>query len=160
MSPVKTVLSFLLAVSFLPCSFASESLPQESPSSSVPWRVALAEANRLVEEHPQWHLYRGAGESMIPHYGSHSLLIVQKAPLHALRPGMIAVFEDSAGDRVGHLVAEVHEGGISTKGVRSYSTDPGKLTQSNFLGIVTAVMHTSRNDRDEPDLPRVTGKRY
>lgn len=150
----------LIAVATLAIGVMSSVSAHTAPSSSVPFETAVKEATWLTSLYPTWNIYRGEGRSMYPHYGSHSLLIVNEAEISAVKAGMIVLFVDAEGDRVAHLVERTDAGELRTRGANNKSVDPAPVTADNFIGVVIGVMHTSRNSSPDTSIPVAIGKTY
>lgn len=150
----------LIAVASLVIGGMSSVSAQTAPSSSVPFEMAVKEAAWLTGLYPTWNIYRGEGESMHPHYGGHSLLIVNETNISAVKSGMIVLFEDAEGDRVAHLVERSEAGELWTRGANNPSTDPATVTAENFIGVIVGVMHTDRNSIPDTTIPVAIGKTY
>lgn len=158
LSKFKTCITASLAI--VAIGLASQASAQKAPSSGVPFATALAEAIWLNEMNPRWDIYRGDGDSMYPHYGSHSLLLVKDTPIDAIRAGMMVLYIDAEGDRVAHLVDRVEGSQLRTRGAHTKEVDPTPVSQENLLGIVIGVMHSARNSPIETSVPVALGKRY
>jgi hypothetical protein len=124
----------------------------------VPAATAARELSAIAA-HAGWTLYRGAGDSMLPHYGENSLMLVAPATVAGLRPGMLAVYRDAAGDLVGHMVTAASTVAANTRGVNAGRTDPEAIVADNLVGVIVGIFHT-RADGTAAELPVVIGKRF
>jgi hypothetical protein len=129
------------------------------PSSTVSFERALADANRITALFSGWEVYRAVGDSMHPHYGANSLVVIAPARAETIAVGNIVVFVDAAGDRVAHTVIARNGDTITTAGANTQRLDPSPLSVSQVLGVAVGVMHTSGIDANA-ELPVVIGKRY
>ncbi len=129
----------------------------DAPKSAVPFRQALREAETIVQTRSDWEVMQGAGQSMLPFYGEHSLLFVARADISQVRPGMIVVYRDAEGDRVGHRAEEAGPGGVRVRGLRNAGRTSALVTSDNLIGVVFGVVHTRAAD-PASNLPRVIGK--
>ena len=78
---------------------------------------------------------------MIPFVGENSVILFRHLSLDEVKPGMMVVFQDHAGDNVVHMVHRITHEGLVTKGHNNFRTDPDRVTQKNLLGAVVAVLH-------------------
>lgn len=131
-----------------------------APVSSVPFTTALAEAQAIVSQQSSWMLYRTEGDSMNPYFGAAALLLVQKASVESLRPGMIAVYEDAEGDLVAHRVERITAEGVIAKGVNNLSEDPLPIRSEALRGVVFGTLHTRGDAPNNIDVPVAYGKRF
>jgi hypothetical protein len=132
----------------------------EAPRSGISISVAAEESARITELNFSWTIYRAAGDSMHPHYGANSLLIVNKVSISDLRKGMIVLYRDHEGDVVGHSVAAMDESGIRAKGTYTDKLDPTPITSENLIGVVLGVMHANSESNALSEKPLALGKRY
>lgn len=135
-------------------------------SSDVPLNQALDEARIVCQINPKWDVMLGSGTSMHPHFGSGSVLIVDKVNYNALKPGMIAIYRDSDGDLVGHSLVTKHGDKWVTRGNQNSVNDPDKLSNSNYLGVVFGIIQTEDNGKlalssnELNGVKVVVGKKY
>lgn len=132
----------------------------EAPRSGVSISMAAEEAARIIHYNSDWTIYRVDGDSMHPHYGANSLLIVNKVSIERLRKGMIVLYRDHDGDVVGHSVATIDASGVRAKGTYTDELDPNPVTRDNLIGVVVGVMHSKSNSNALSEKPLVLGKRY
>jgi signal peptidase I len=112
-----------------------------TPTSSVPYAQAVADAQRVASLHPQWQVLKVSGESMEPEFGDASLLLVSRADMDMLHAGMVAVYRDATGDLVAHRLIAPTANGWIVKGLNNDRPDPGVVTAQNLLGVVFGVLH-------------------
>ncbi len=86
-----------------------------------------------------WQVMIGAGESMAPLFGSHSVLVVDSAPFETLRTGMIAIYRDRSGDLVGHSLKHKDGPGWVAQGFNNWKSDSERVNDSNYVRIVFGV---------------------
>ncbi len=87
----------------------------------------------------------GTGESMMPLYRDHSVLIVRFDPISTLRPGMTVVFVDERGKRVAHALVRQQGRGWITKGIGNSACDMVGVTEANYVGVVVKVFEPAGN---------------
>lgn len=130
-------------------------------NSPVSYRRALADAERVASLNPDWMVMRTAGNSMTPHYGDNAVLVVSKINYRSLRPGMIVVYRDQAGDLVGHTLVAMNADGWIARGQNNRINDPHPVTPENLVGVIFGVFHSAGADlRIGKHLPLVISKRY
>jgi len=136
------------------------------PRTDVPLTQAIADATRVAQAEESWSVMVADGVSMVPHYGSHSVLIVDRIPFNELRVGMIVVYRNREGDLVGHQLVRRDGAGWWTGGVNNSRLDPEPLEPRNYVGVVFGVLTARGPDRDgirlarQMGLPTVMGKSY
>ena len=150
--------SALLLIAFpalAACAYAA------APTSPVPYAVALAEAQKVAALNPAWTVMRCDGDSMTPYFGDASLMLVQPSRVSELRPGMIAVYRDAAGDLVAHSVVKVDASGATLRGFNNTRNDPDVVTDANLAGVVFGFLHSAGGDdaTSAAALPLAVGKR-
>lgn len=119
------------------------------PSTNVPYAQALQDAQSIARQNPNWEVARCQGFSMSPFFTERSLLLVKKIPFEKLRPGMVAVYTDSAGDIVAHKVTARAGEGWHCQAFQNKITDPTPVSSANFRGIVFGVLNA--NSGPDPD---------
>lgn len=132
----------------------------EAPRSGISISMAAEESARITSLNSGWTIYRADGDSMHPHYGANSLLIVREVAVSELRKGMIVLYRDHEGDVVGHTVADVNAHGVRAKGTYTENLDPTPITGENIVGVVLGVMHASSESKVLAEKPLALGKRY
>lgn len=148
--------------------FISPSISQAArslPRSDVPFSTAISDALHVAQQKPTWEVMVAKGDSMVPHYGDGSVLVVDALPFENLRPGMIAVFKDAAGDWVGHFIQARGAEGWITRGINNSRADAAELTESNYHGVIFGVLNSAGADAaglalaQGHGIPTVIGKR-
>jgi hypothetical protein len=112
-----------------------------APSSGVPFVQALADARKVVAQHPGWIVFTAKGQSMEPQFGGTSLLLASEANFDNLRPGMLVVYRDASGDRVAHRLMERTDAGWVVKGLNNDKADPGLVTKDNLQGVIFGILN-------------------
>lgn len=131
---------------------------QRMPDSPLGFDEASQQLQTIAETNPDWSLYAAEGDSMLPHYGDNTLLMVKNASLNDLKPGMIAVYQTSDNELVGHSVMSVSSREATVRGSNNSRIDPEIINDNNLVGIVMGSFHTKESTNG--DLPVVLGKRY
>jgi signal peptidase I len=112
-----------------------------APSSGVPFLDALSDARHLASIKADMSVYMVKGDSMEPFFGNNSILVINKTDFDALRPGMMVVYRDAAGDFVAHRVIEHTSIGWTVMGQNNDKKDPGLVTSDNYQGTVFCMLH-------------------
>jgi len=112
-----------------------------APSSGVPFLDALSDARRITHSNSEWALFMVKGDSMEPHFGKNSMLLIDQCDFSALRVGMMVIYLDASGDYVAHRIIERSGTNWIAKGQNNSQPDPGLVTPSNFQGAVFGIIH-------------------
>jgi hypothetical protein len=129
------------AVRFSPAAVAAM-----SPTADV---VRPFDAIRLAQDYVAAHegseYLVGSGDSMMPLYRDHTVVVFQKAALAQLQAGMTVVYMARSGRPVAHvLVCRTSEGWIAM-GVGNAACDTTRVTDSNLLGVVVRAFEASKS---------------
>ncbi len=155
-----STLRILLSVVVMTVLSALQAAAAFAPQSSVSFRKALADAESVAALNAGWSVMKAAGDSMNPHFGDSSLLLVDQVSFERLQSGMIVVYRDAQGDLVGHRLIEKTANGWVARAANSTKNDPVCVTAQNFVGVVFGALHYSPETAGSADLPVVYGKRY
>jgi hypothetical protein len=139
--PVVTLaLSSLLwsgCASSAPVQFSQAAVDTNSPSAQV---VAPLEAVHLAEAyvriHPGTDYMIGSGESMMPLYKDHTVIVTQKICMSDLKAGMTVVFIGDSGFPVAHALVKATTDGWIAQGVGNAQCDHTLVSKDNFIGMV------------------------
>ncbi|WP_309398807.1 hypothetical protein [Cerasicoccus maritimus] len=158
-------LHLMLACSILMLGIRAESRQIEvNCSTNVSLQQAISDGQKVAERNAGWEVMLGGGQSMAPYFGNGSVLLVDEAPMSKLKPGMMVVFEDEAGDLVGHWLMRNEDGRWITRGVNNRRDDPGSLNAHNYRGVIFGVLNSAGEDpaglayAAKCGIPRVLGK--
>lgn len=117
--------------------FSPQAVAAMSPAAEV---VQPFEAMRLgkkyVAEHPGTDFLVGSGDSMLPLYKDHTVVVTQMVALSDLKAGMTAVYLGDAGRPVAHVLVQSTSDGWIAMGVGNARSDTTLVTKDNLLGIV------------------------
>lgn len=156
------LVSIILAVfTFIPL---QAEIRNVNPTTGVPLKQAIRDALTVAERDADWTVMLGDGVSMSPYYAEGSVLLVDRAPYHKLKEGMMVIFRDNSGDLVGHWLVRQEGNGWVTQGVNNASIDPELMTSSNFVGVIFGVLNSRGADAQglayaqQMQLPSVIGK--
>jgi len=115
-------------------------MPGGGLNSPAPERLAAREVWRVAEalaaSVPQGDVVVGCGDSMLPLYPDHTVLVVQRLPLEQLRPGMTVVFIGSRGRPVAHTLVAKTIFGWTTRGMANARSDSTRVRAKNYVGTV------------------------
>jgi len=124
--------------------FSPQAVAAMSPSAEV---VQPFEAIRLgkkyVAEHAGTEFLVGSGDSMLPLYKDHTVVVTQKVAMADLKAGMTAVYFGDLGRPVAHVLVKNTADGWIAMGVGNAKCDATMVTQDNFLGIVVKAFEPS-----------------
>jgi len=112
-----------------------------APASGVPFLNALADARLITHVNTGWKVFMVKGQSMEPHFGKNSMLLIDKCDFSDLRVGMMVIYQDAAGDFVAHRLVERTGTGWVAKGQNNEKNDPTLVTLDNFQGVVFGIVH-------------------
>jgi hypothetical protein len=117
--------------------FSPQAVSAMSPAAEV---VQPFEAMRLgkkyVAEHPGTDFLVGSGDSMLPLYKDHTVVVTQQVAVRDLKAGMTAVFLGDSGRPVAHVLVQLTSDGWIAQGVGNARCDDTRVTQDNLLGVV------------------------
>ncbi len=117
--------------------FSPAAVAAMSPAAEV---VQPFEAMRLgkkyVAEHPGTEFLVGSGDSMLPLYRDHTVVVTQQVAVEDLKPGMTAVYFGDSGRPVAHVLVQKTSDGWVAMGVGNARADTTLVTKDNLLGVV------------------------
>ncbi len=120
----------------------TETIARMSPPPTVvtPYQ-AVELAKQYVSEHPGSDFAIGSGDSMLPLYSDHDVIILERPALSELKPGQTVVFMGGNGVPVAHLLVNHSSRGWSTMGLNNTSLDPDTLSEGGYVGVVVKAYH-------------------
>jgi hypothetical protein len=117
--------------------FSPAAVAAMSPAAEI---VAPFEAMRLgkkyVADHPGTEFLVGSGDSMLPLYKDHTVVVTQQVAVADLKPGMTAVYFGDSGRPVAHVLVQKTSDGWVAMGVGNARADTTLVTKDNLLGVV------------------------
>lgn len=164
-TPKTLRLIFSLTCLTLTIGLNSVQAKNNTPPTDVPLAKAINDAQKVAALKTRWEVMLADGDSMSPHYGECSVLVVDKLPYRQLREGMVAIYRDSKGDLVGHLVLKKETDGWVMQGANNDNPDSDLMTKDNYVGILFGVLNSAGDDSaglhlaETLKLPTVIGKR-
>ena len=117
--------------------FSPQAVAMMSPQSEIvqPFE-ALRLAKAYVMDHPGTEYLVGSGDSMLPLYRDHTVVVTQKVAVADLRAGMTAVYVGDLGRPVAHVLVKRDSDGWVAMGVGNAECDSTRVTGENLVGIV------------------------
>jgi hypothetical protein len=129
------------AVRFSPAAVAAM-----SPSADL---VRPFDAIRLAQDYVATHdgseYLVGSGDSMMPLYRDHTVVVFQKTALAVLKPGMTVVYLADSGRPVAHVLVRRTSDGWIAMGVGNAKCDATRVTDSNLMGVVVRAFEASKS---------------
>jgi hypothetical protein len=117
--------------------------------SPVPERVlpleAVRQARLFVAAHPGTDFMVGSGDSMLPLYKDHTVIVTRRIAIHQLRPGMTVVFMDPEGCAVAHVLVRLTYSGWISMGIGNSECDRGRVVDDNYIGVVIRAFEPMGN---------------
>jgi hypothetical protein len=99
-------------------------------------REAWRRAEAYAAAHPDMEVVVGSGDSMLPLYRDHTILVVQHQTMAALRGGMTVVFVGDNGRPVAHALVERTSRGWRAAGLGNAGSDHTLVCYDNYIGTV------------------------
>ena len=117
--------------------FSPQAVAALSPAAEVvqPFE-AMRLGTRYVAEHPGTEFLVGSGNSMLPLYKDHTVVVTQQVAVADLKAGMTAVYFGDSGRPVAHVLVKKTSDGWIAMGVGNAKCDTTPVTQDNLLGVV------------------------
>ena len=97
---------------------------------------AIHLADQYVHDHPGTDYMIGSGQSMMPVYKDHTVIVTQKLPMSELKAGMTVVFIGDSGFPVAHVLVKQTDEGWIAQGVNNAHCDETRIVSENFIGMV------------------------
>ncbi len=119
-----------------------EAVARMSPPPTVvtPYQ-AVELARQYVSGHPGSDFAIGSGNSMLPLYSDHDVIILERPALSELKLGQTVVFMGENGVPVAHLLVNHTSRGWSTMGMDNSTIDPETLSEGRYVGVVVKAYH-------------------
>jgi hypothetical protein len=120
------------ALASVPTAVCASPQPQTVPSLLDGWR----QAERYAAEHANCEVFVGQGDSMLPLYRDHTVLVVEAVPMGELQAGMTVVFTGDRGRLVAHTLLQKTLLGWSAIGLGNHEPDRTCVCRRNLVGVV------------------------
>jgi hypothetical protein len=100
---------------------------------------------KYVADHAGTDFLVGRGDSMLPLYRDHTVVVTQHVAMSALRAGMTAVYVGESGRPVAHVLVKKTFSGWIAMGVGNAACDSTRVTGDNLLGIVVKAFEPTKS---------------
>jgi len=112
-------------------------IAQNSPAPEVvtPYQ-AIENARAYVKAHPGADYAIGSGDSMLPLYKDHAVIVTERPALSELKLGQTVMFMGQNGVPVAHTLIRHTAQGWVTMGLGNPVPDEGTLAEDNYMGVV------------------------
>ena len=97
---------------------------------------AMRLGKKYVVDHPGTEFLVGSGDSMLPLYRDHTVVVTQKTAVGDLKAGMTAVYIGELGRPVAHVLVKKTSDGWVAMGVGNAECDSTLVTAENLVGVV------------------------
>src|SRR5271165_1018280 len=98
---------------------------------------------KYVAEHAGTHCLVGSGNSMLPLYKDHTVVITHSIAMPDLKAGMTVAYIGESGRPVAHVLVKKSFGGWIAKGVGNAGCDSEPVTKYNLIGVVIKAYEPS-----------------
>jgi hypothetical protein len=105
----------------------------------------LHRAEAYVKAHPGSDYVVGSGDSMLPLYRDHTVLVIEPTPLSELKRGMTVVFVGDNGFPVAHTLVRQTRKGWVAMGLGNQEADDRLVRADNYIGTVIAAYEPNEN---------------
>ena len=140
---------FLLAL-FAGCaSQPADPAAKASPSANVGKLQAWNDAEMLAQRAEGRSAAAGSGNSMLPVYGDHTMLVINAVPYDTLRLGMTVAYRNSRGHEVVHKLIGKEADGWRVAGLNNDEADAELVTPYNLIGVVYATLNYDADDEED-----------
>jgi signal peptidase I len=155
---VSTLLRTISAVTAFFLVAAGRASVVERPLSSVSLTTTVNDASKVAARHGDMQVLRIEGDSMLPFFGSGSVVIVKKIDASQLRPGMVVVYQNRFGDTVAHRLVEQAAAGWIAQGYNNSVADTTAVSNENLIGVVYATFHSNGHADPFSGLASLVGR--
>ena len=126
--------------------FSPAAVAALSPAADV---VRPFDAIRLAQDYVAAHdgseYLVGSGDSMMPLYRDHTVVVFQKTALAQLQAGMTVVYMADSGRPVAHVLVRRASDGWIAMGIGNTACDATRVTDSNLMGVVVRAFEASKS---------------
>jgi hypothetical protein len=126
--------------------YSPQAVAAMSPAAEVvqPFE-AMRLAKKYVVENPGTDFLVGSGDSMLPLYQDHTVVVTRQVSVGELQAGMTAVYLGDSGHPVAHVLVQKTPDGWVAQGVGNAAPDATLVTAGNLMGIVVKAYQPSSN---------------
>ena len=140
MKTAGTFTRLLLALAGL--ALVNGAMAASNPVTGVSMVTALKDARDLAANRSDLKVLRVEGVSMLPYFGSGSVLVVKSLPAEKLRAGMVVVYKNRFNETVAHRLVNATAAGWTAAGYNNREADSTPVTAENLVGVVYATFHS------------------
>lgn len=124
--------------------FSAAAVAAKSPVAEVvPPLEAVRKARAYVETHPGTDFMMGSGNSMLPLYRDHTVIVLERVAIGQFQAGMTVVFVGDQGFPVAHVLVRRASGGWVSMGVNNAECDRSRVCEDNYIGVVVKAYEPS-----------------
>ena len=117
--------------------------------SPIPVVVQPFEAIRLGQAYAAGHegtsIFVGSGDSMLPLYRDHTVVVIKRIKMADLRAGMTVAYVGESGRPVAHVLVSKTFGGWVVMGVGNSASDSALVTRDNLIGVVVKAFEPTNS---------------
>jgi hypothetical protein len=106
---------------------------------------AIRLGKKYVAGHAGTNFLVGSGDSMLPLYRDHTVVVTQPIAMSDLRAGMTAVYTADSGRPVAHVLVKKTSRGWIAMGVGNAQCDSTIITAANLLGVVVKAFEPTKS---------------
>ncbi|HXQ82364.1 MAG TPA: hypothetical protein VN775_13685 [Opitutaceae bacterium] len=106
---------------------------------------ALRLGKQFVAEHAGTDFLVGSGDSMLPLYRDHTVVVTQRIAVSELKAGMTVAYVGDSGRPVAHVLVRKSSQGWVAMGVGNAECDSTTVTEANLLGVVVKAFEPTRS---------------
>jgi hypothetical protein len=124
--------------------FSAAAVAAKSPVAEVvPPLEAVRKARAYVDTHPGTDFMMGSGDSMLPLYRDHTVIVLEHIAIGQFQAGMTVVFVGDQGFPVAHVLVRRASGGWMSMGVNNTECDRSRVGEDNYIGVVVKAYQPS-----------------
>jgi len=124
--------------------FSAAAVAARSPVAEVvPPLEAVRKARAYVAAHPGTDFMMGSGDSMLPLYRDHTVIVLERVAVGQFQAGMTVVFVGDRGFPVAHVLVRRASGGWISMGVNNARCDRSRVCEDNYIGVVVKAYEPS-----------------
>lgn len=138
-----TRILFLLASLLMVSAPVAKAAMLVAPATPVAFHDAMSDAIALSHQYANSTVMRVSGTSMLPYFGTGTLIVVKPISADHLRKGMIVVYRNRFGETVAHRLVGRTAAGWVAKGYNNTEPDSTPVNASDLIGVVYATFNTA-----------------
>lgn len=129
---------------------AAQAAVQVSPAAALSPAAVVVEpfqaimlGKAYVASHAGAAFLVGSGDSMLPLYKDHTVVVTQRIAMRDLRAGMTVAYMGDSGRPVAHVLVKKTFLGWVAKGIGNPASDSALVTRDNLIGVVVKAYEPS-----------------